>query len=87
MKAKAEEFKKAILREAVRHIGLEKASTGVGTVKFKDMMENEVLKKVDLSSYEFDEAVLLESVFVFSRDSSGGFYVEMLFQEPRDNLQ
>ncbi len=81
---KVNEFKMEILQSSVEYTGIDAADdmTTVGTVKFVDMLNSRVLKKVDLSSYDYDESVLIDSQFVLSRDSRGGFFVEMVFKDP-----
>ena len=49
------------------------------------MMQNRVLKKKDLNSYDFPESVLIDSEFIFGRDSKGGFVVELIYNEPGAN--
>ena len=78
---KAEKFMKEILDAAVEHIGLDKADTTVGTITFKEMMMKKILKLANLNNYDFEESVLLDSMFVLTRDAKGGFYVEQIFKD------
>ena len=72
------------MKASVEYSGVNAADdmTTVGTVKFVEMLNSRVLKKVDLSNYDYDEAVLIDSQFVLTRDSAGGFFVEMVFKDP-----
>ena len=60
---KAEAFQGEVLVAAVEHVALDKADTNVGEIKFSDCLKKRILKKADLSSYDFDEPVLLNSKF------------------------
>ena len=69
------------MNEAVHHISINIADTTVGTVKFTEMKANRVLKLTDIQSYAYDEEILKESEFIFSRDRNGGFFVELVFKD------
>ena len=60
---KAETFHKEILVAAVEFVAIDKADTNVAEIKFTDCLKKRILKKADLSSYDFDEPVLLNSKF------------------------
>jgi hypothetical protein len=60
---KAENFKKEILESAIEYVGIDSADdmTLIGGVPFKDMLQDRVLKKLNLSSYNFPEKILLDA--------------------------
>lgn len=60
---KADAFQREVLVAALEHVAIDKADTNVGEIKFSDCLKKRILKKADLSSYDFDEPVLLNSKF------------------------
>lgn len=53
MQIKADNFRREILEASIEYVGIESADdlTTVGTLLFKDMLRDRVLKKVDLNAY------------------------------------
>ena len=88
LKKKQKDFMIEILTAGVEYVGVETADdmTTVGSVSFVDMLNSRVLKKADLTNYDYDESVLMDSQFQLSRDSNGGFFIEMVFKEPDNPL-
>jgi len=65
IKKKAKDFKMEILTAAIEYVGIATSDdmTTVGSVSFVDMLNSRVLKKADLTNYDYDEAVLMDSMF------------------------
>mmetsp|Transcript_6383 Transcript_6383/g.8535 ORF Transcript_6383/g.8535 Transcript_6383/m.8535 type:complete len:99 (+) Transcript_6383:1307-1603(+) len=65
IRKKAKDFMIEIMTSAIEYVGIDTADdmTTVGSVTFVDMLNSRVLKKADLTNYDYDEAVLMDSMF------------------------
>ena len=76
------------MNNAIVYVGLDSADdmTTVGRVSFKEMQRTRILKEIDMANFDKEQIVFMkDSTFVFYRDTKGGFHVEFVHEDPKNN--